>query len=384
MSDLNFSLWRRTAAWLLIALLGATAYPAAAAEPPENWALAAVEAGLARARGAAVLQGAAPALVTVAVIDSGVDAAHPALARRLWPGLNAVGGAPGDTGDDSGDAHGTHVAGVIAAATEGYPVKILPVKVLEADSSGSIAALAAGIRAAADWRGPGGERVRVINLSLGERLDAVPSALSEAVRYALLREILLVAAGGNDGRPVAGYYPAALPGVLSVGATARDHTRAPRSGDGALLLAPGVDVPGAVSGAPRTGSSFAAPFVSAGAALIWSVHPGARRLEVLEAVLGAHRLWPCPAVRGCPVFSMDRALGALGEVRAPAPERRFSLRFLGGGLLELVWTPRRSPEMTGLAMVPTVRFLATTAGGLAPQPIYMALHLLMPVWAPAP
>ncbi len=246
--------------------------------------------------------------VTVAVLDSGVDSAHPALAGRLWPGINAISALPDPQSvtDDSADGHGTHVTGIITAATEGFPVRVLPVKVLGADGSGGMDDLARAVRRAVDWRSPAGERVRVINLSLGERPGSVPPDLARAVSYALEQGVLLVAAAGNERRSVAGYYPAALPGVISVAALRSDFTPDPSSNEGALVMAP----------APRPGSSFAAPLVSAGAAILLSTFPELTWAELVNALLGGHEPRPCPD-RLCPVFSIDRALANLGPLRAP-------------------------------------------------------------------
>src|SRR5690606_11143218 len=104
--------------------------------------------------------------ITIAVIDSGVDAGHPDLSGKVLPGYNAIRGN-GDPSDDNG--HGTAVAGLIAANTDNgagiagicWGCRILPVKVLNANGSGSDAWVAQGIRWAAD------NGANVINLSLG-------------------------------------------------------------------------------------------------------------------------------------------------------------------------------------------------------------------------
>lgn len=292
--------------------------PGLATASQADWALSAISLADARIRAEALLGSIAAGPITVAVLDSGVDALHPALTGRLWPAINAIPGTAG-TADDSVDGHGTHVTGTVAMATAGFPVKILPIKVLGADSAGDLEELGRAIRLAVDWRGPGGERVRVINLSLGQRTGAQPATLAAAVRHAIDQGVVLVAAAGNEGRRVAGYYPAALPGVLSVAATDSGHLPDRASNAGALIYAPGVGVTSTVPGGgfgARSGSSFAAPFVSAGAAVLWSVFPELSRIEVMAALIGGHAPRPCPD-GSCPVFSIDMALAHLGPLRAP-------------------------------------------------------------------
>ncbi|MGI6130143.1 MAG: S8 family serine peptidase, partial [bacterium] len=233
-----------------------------------------------------------PASVTVAVVDTGVDSEHKDL-KRVLPGYNAISGAEDrdDSSDDSRNGHGTHVAGIIAAETNNevgiasitgeFPVNILPVKVLDSAGVGSMYDVAQGIY----WAANNG--AQVINLSLGARLPDYPKTLADAVKYAQDRGILVVAAAGNDGGEVDGFYPACLPGVLAVGASGRDHHRALFSNWGALVVAPGIDI---LSTLPNnhygelSGTSQAAAFASGTAALLWAVLPEKSAGEVAESI----------------------------------------------------------------------------------------------------
>ncbi|WP_369370454.1 S8 family serine peptidase [Promicromonospora sp. Populi] len=179
----------------------------------------------------------------VAVVDTGVDFKQPDLAGQLLQGATFTGCAAvrpcgngdlrGPDGQNNGDGHGTHVAGIVAAkANNGIGVagvapgaKILPVKVLEA-GSGSTQDIADGIRWAAN------HGADVINLSLGSGVGAqlltilgVDTLMRDAIAYARERGVLTVAAAGNSSTPLC-TDPAFTSVAICVGATdsARIHS----------------------------------------------------------------------------------------------------------------------------------------------------------------
>ncbi len=195
--------------------------------------------------------------VVVAVLDSGIDASHPEFAGRISGGYDFV---QRDSTPQDGCGHGTHVSGIIAAnASNGQGVagvdwaaKIMPVRVLDGQCSGSVDALADGLVYAAN-RG-----ARVINLSLGMPDNPAGTnsrLLGQAVYYAYSRGAALFAAAGNRGSSGLAFipYPAAFPWVMAVGATNAANQRADFSVTGAQLdlMAPGDAI---LSTLPHSGS----------------------------------------------------------------------------------------------------------------------------------
>ncbi|MDX3381578.1 type VII secretion-associated serine protease mycosin [Streptomyces niveiscabiei] len=232
--------------------------------------------------------------ITVAVLDTGVEADHPDLTGNVLPEKDLVGfGAV--RGQRAWARHGTAMAGIIAGHGHGYDnadgvmgiapeAKILPVRVILEDGDPARTrarntrgnALAEGIRWAAD------QGADVINLSLGDdSASAHPEpAEDEAVQYALKKGSVVVASAGNGGDKGDHIsYPAAYPGVIAATAVDKNGVRAYFSTRRwyATVSAPGVDV---VIADPDHkyyegwGTSAAAAFVSGAVALIKSAHPG--------------------------------------------------------------------------------------------------------------
>lgn len=235
--------------------------------------------------------------VTVAVIDSGVDADHEQLAGRVLRGADFLDSGAGQT-DCIG--HGTEVASIIVArkvSKVGFQglapsAKILPVRVseLRETSDGtaqgrrvSAARFAQSINWAVD------HDADVINLSLVMTDSAeVRAAIARAVE----KGIVVVAAAGNQhdkGDPTP--YPAAYDGVLGVGAIAEDGTRLPQSQVGRYvdLVAPGANITAATSGGGQvpglSGTSFAAPFASATAALLRQYYPTLSGQDIVRRMM---------------------------------------------------------------------------------------------------
>ncbi|OIK24208.1 type VII secretion-associated serine protease mycosin [Streptomyces malaysiense] len=219
--------------------------------------------------------------VTVAVIDSGVDSAHPDLKGQVLQGAGFI-GDPRDNGqsDISGDSHGTAIAGIIAGtgkANAGNGMtglapksKVLPVRVTT-NGTAEPTAIAEGIKYAAD------HHAQVINISIGTTTP--DPLLREAITYALGKDTVIVASAGNDGQngnpPM---YPAAFPGVIDVTGTdsSRHFWPVSESGPQSTLAAPATDIYSANDRGQYVradGTSYAAGYVSAAAALVRSAFP---------------------------------------------------------------------------------------------------------------
>jgi len=214
--------------------------------------------------------------VSVAILDTGVDLSHPDLQGKIVSSVNFSSSA---TASDM-YGHGTHVAGIAAAATNngvgiaglGYNTTVMNVKVLGDDGTGSYAAVANGITWAAD------HGARVINMSLG---GTTPSTtLESAVNYAWGKGVVVVAAAGNSSSTTQS-YPAAYSNAIAVAATNADDTLASFSnrGDWVDISAPGVSIYSTVptGSCPlcastgygyASGTSMASPFVAGLAALV--------------------------------------------------------------------------------------------------------------------
>jgi membrane-anchored mycosin MYCP len=228
--------------------------------------------------------------VTVAVVDTGVDPSNPAFGpEAVLPGPSVV--DPGDTADYDCSGHGTAVAAIIAGKQSGLfgftgvapEAQILPIRQsYDPKTPGSSVKLADAIRTAT------AAGARIINISIGVPDDS--PQLRSAVQNALASDVLIVAAVG----PWPKSYPAAIPGVLAVGAINDDGSAVdprPRSGNvagtPALVSAPGGRMAVPAAGYPdgltaMQGTDLAAPFVSGVAALVLSYRPTLHNWQVVQ------------------------------------------------------------------------------------------------------
>lgn len=278
--------------------------------------------------------------VIVGVIDSGVRARHPELVGRLRPGLDTVdlpkdqvsrgldlfGDTTGrDRDPDDEVGHGTACAAILAACGRDLPPglaglsRVLPIRALAGamlaerttpTAVGGLPDIDEGVKAAVDLG------ARVLNLSFGTPESALrdddPIPHIETIRYALARGCVLIAASGNSGDAVR-YFPAALPGVIAVGAV--DERRAPckftTRGDHVALCAPGANIRSAgLDGySVQNGTSFAAPFVAAACALLLARGLRASTLfgapTIRELLVASAAPFPSGDAHGCGAGILD-------------------------------------------------------------------------------
>ncbi|KAA3626254.1 MAG: hypothetical protein DWQ08_08410 [Proteobacteria bacterium] len=277
--------------------------------------------------------------VVVAVIDTGIDLAHPDLdLAGIWRNRGEI---PGNDQDDDGNGyiddvigwnfveghnnpydlvgHGTHVAGTLVARSNNDrgiagvnpSARVMVLKAMNDAGKGWGSSIGAAMMYAVH------NGARIINLSL--TYEGHADLLEPFFAYAAVRGVLVVVAAGNEGGDTGGFDPANQPGVLTVGATDADDRRAEFSNYGVEVdvAAPGVDVLGLrarntdmmyrlqadrsgldpgdnVVGEDghyylATGTSFAAPLVSGLASLVWSRNPGLSRGQVKRMIIQSAR-----------------------------------------------------------------------------------------------
>ncbi|MEU1842049.1 S8 family serine peptidase [Micromonospora sediminicola] len=251
--------------------------------------------------------------VVVAVLDTGV-APHPALIPNLLNGADVTPGGSGNGQRDT-NGHGTAMAGLIAATSDGSSkplqgiaprAKILPVVVAPPNGQGDADSLADGIDFAVS-RG-----ATVISIS---SVGGVSQRLVRAVNSAITANVTLVASAGN--RPADGYvgYPASEPAVIAVGGVDRNgnHAAISVSGPEIDVVAPAVDIYSTgLNGGYRvgTGTSDATAIVAGAAALIRSKYPNLPAAEV------AHRLTATAVDKGPPGRDDQYGYGVIDLVAA--------------------------------------------------------------------
>jgi subtilisin family serine protease len=258
--------------------------------------------------------------VTVAVIDTGVDWTHPDLSSQIWinPGENCSGCrndgidndhngfvddwhgwdfANNDNNPTDDHGHGTHVAGTIGAAGNNgigvagvnWNVRIMPVKFLNAQGSGTDANAVSAVLYAAQ------NGANVMNNSWAD--DVYSQALADAISVADQHNSLFVAAAGNDAsdNDSSPTYPASyeMPNVVAVAATDNTDNLAYFSNIGRRsvdLGAPGVDIYSTWPGGAYqylSGTSMATPHVAGAAALAKAAFPSASAVGLKALLLGS-------------------------------------------------------------------------------------------------
>ncbi|MBR4659321.1 MAG: S8 family serine peptidase [Clostridia bacterium] len=222
--------------------------------------------------------------VIVAVIDTGADSDHPFLVDRLIPGWNFVNNT--DNPED-GHSHGTHVCGTVVDGTFSN-VKIMPIKVLSDQGSGSTLNVGLGM----EYGSLHGADVE--NMSLGGGCDGGEEHhfMAEIVDEAFDRGTTVVVAAGNESQDAANCCPANIERLCTVASIGQSHSLSYFSNYGPLvdIAAPGESITSSVPGGDfgsKDGTSMASPHVAAVAAQIKTANPDMNADEVIS-VIKAH------------------------------------------------------------------------------------------------
>lgn len=356
--------------------------------------------------------------ITVAVIDSGVNADHDDLSgvvtkAKDFSGLGKDGTTP--IGGPTTIHHGTAVAGVIAGQGDGPgPVGVAPdVDILSAsmwlgpdrpkESTNTREQAAEAIRWAVD------SGASIINMSLGWDDPAWPESWDEAFAYAYKKDVLIVACVGNASQGATqAWSPSTVPGVIGVGGLDRkgrvlEASSAP--GTAVDLMGPAVDIPiPYYSGgyAEGQGCSFAAPVVSGVAALIRSAHPslsadavaakltstakpvtgraGTSTVSTPDPIVGWGRVDPLAAMKASVPATVSSASAELSEwvaMHRRAAATDTETKSASPGVGESL-TPKAPRDVVSSQSTPTLGYLVLGVGGALAVLLFAASAL---VWA---
>jgi subtilisin family serine protease len=260
--------------------------------------------------------------VSIAVLDTGVDSQHPALAGKLVPGFNFVDyntntAEVGNWTTNPGYGHGTHVAGLVAMVAPS--ATIMPLRVLDANGMGNAWVLAEAMLYAVDPdRNPAtNDGVQVINMSLGSIsrthiLDTVaklaacdvapviidpldpladPGYDGDRTRCNAFSGAVIIAAAGNDGSKDIRQYPAAegAYGLIAVTSSSLNKQLSPFSNFGSWVhvAAPGEGITSAIPGGAYgtwSGTSMASPLTAGTVALVRAANPAMTPKDVARRV----------------------------------------------------------------------------------------------------
>ena len=220
--------------------------------------------------------------VTAYVLDTGIRTTHSDFGGQATWGTNTV-----DSNNTDCHGHGTHVAGTIGGTAHGVAkdVKLVAVKVLNCQGSGTLAGVAAGV----DWVTANAVKPAVANMSLGG--SGTNTTLENAIRNSIAAGVTYAVASGNSNANACNYTPARVPEAITVNASTNTDARASFSNFGTCtdIFAPGQNITAAwntndTATNTISGTSMATPHVAGAAALYLSANPSATPAQVQTAL----------------------------------------------------------------------------------------------------
>jgi subtilisin family serine protease len=222
--------------------------------------------------------------VNAYIVDTGILPTHTEFQSRASIGYDAI--TPLDPKADC-NGHGTHVAGTVGGKTYGVAkaVRLIGVRVLDCNGSGSTSGVIAGV----NWVATHRVKPAVANMSLG---GGASTALDNAVKAAIDSGVTFVVAAGNDNLPACWFSPARVPAAITVGATTNTDVKASYSNTGSCvdLFAPGSGITSSwftstTSARTISGTSMASPHVAGVAALYLQTRPTSTPSQVRNAIV---------------------------------------------------------------------------------------------------